>query len=94
MDYEFGLLTRYRLYGLRRSSVSRWSIAEPSLEVVRMAQFAPDISVNDFAGISSRVDLGFERHLQPTRSRGATESLEADPDDLFCSRFCFSSFSV
>src|ERR687885_959206 len=94
MDVVLGLDPSYRSWCVPVSTVPRWSAAEPSLEVVRLAKLAPDISGNDFADVSSRVGFGYWRHLQPTRSRGVAKYLGPDSETLVCSHVHLSSFPV
>src|SRR5918992_1011523 len=91
MGFVLGLGPRCRLYGVLASSVSRWSAAEPSVEVVLLAQLAPDISGNDFAGVRCRRGSGYWRHLQPTRSRGSAKLRGATSDALVYSHAHLSS---
>src|SRR5215210_1199317 len=92
MDLLFDLGPNARPYCVLDAAVSGWSAAEPSLEVVGMAQRIPDSSGNNFAGVRSQVGFGYWRHLQSTRSRGPAKCLEADSDALIYSHVRLSSF--
>src|SRR5215203_362160 len=96
MDLLFGLGSSSRAYRVLIASVSRWAAAGPPLEVVLLAQLAPDNSGSDLAGLRSRAGFGFGggRHLQPTRSRGAAKCLQANSDALVHSHFHLSSVPV
>src|SRR5215216_5466564 len=94
MDDGLGLGPSLRPYCVLVSAVSRWSAAEPSLEVVRLAQLAPDISGRDFAGARSGVTFLYWRHLQPTRGRGSAKCREAGPDARVYSHIRLSSLPV
>jgi hypothetical protein len=55
MDLILGLGCSCRPYRVLRSAVPRWEAAERSVEMVRLAQLAPNISGNDLAGILERL---------------------------------------
>src|SRR5215217_5851341 len=94
MDLLLGLGASHWAWRVRAPSVSKRSVAEPSVEMVLMAQLAPYISRSDLADVRSRVGCKPWRHLQPTRARGSAECLETDSDALVCSPISFSSFPV
>src|SRR5215208_8420779 len=96
MDLLFGLGPSSRAYRVFGASVPRWAAAGPPLEVVLLAQLAPDNSGSDLAGLRSRAGFGFGpwRHLQPTRSRGPAQCLQANSDALVNSHIHLSSFPI
>src|SRR5919112_5275152 len=57
--------------------VSGWAVAGPPLEVVLLAQLAPDICGSDLSGICIWNGSGHRSHLQPARDRGTAKRLQA-----------------